>query len=197
MAQSNDRSPRLQAWQGLWPWLVLALIAGVAAWHYRSPDDHRALEFRASFALPSSPIRPRVSTRRTWRYARPDRHLRLVAGDRDRSLGHRSATHGDSVAPGSRLLSAVSMTAFWLVSTPWPTFDGWHGCAWQSMLDAETPVLLRLALGLGAMLLAGVSIWGIWPRPKKHGRAPMERRSGSRDRRIAGRGERIDGAQAF
>ena len=34
---------------------------------------------------------------------------------------------------------ALALAAFWYAANPWPTFDGWHGLAWRTVLDPGTP----------------------------------------------------------
>jgi protein tyrosine phosphatase (PTP) superfamily phosphohydrolase (DUF442 family) len=62
---------------------------------------------------------------------------------------------------------ALSLTACWHAATPGPTFDGWHGLGWRAIADGSAPVLLRLALGVVAIVLASIvarSVRDAWPR---------------------------------
>ncbi|WP_422926433.1 protein tyrosine phosphatase [Singulisphaera sp. PoT] len=51
---------------------------------------------------------------------------------------------------------ALALAGYWHASTPGPTFDGWHGMGWRAVFDSTTPLVEKLALGSGALLLAAV-----------------------------------------
>jgi hypothetical protein len=47
----------------------------------------------------------------------------------------------------------LELAAFWHASTPWPTFDGWHGWGWRVIANSQAPGRVRLAVGALALLL--------------------------------------------
>jgi hypothetical protein len=76
--------------------------------------------------------------------------------------------------------TAISAAAFWYAANPGPTFDGWHGLGWYALADPTSPAWLRVALGLWALALASLVVWGLglsdggW---RLHWQAARDRRS--------------------
>lgn len=53
-------------------------------------------------------------------------------------------------------LMGLCLLGFWLGSAPDPTFDGWHGLAWQSIFRLSTPPATRLILALIGIVILGL-----------------------------------------
>ena len=92
----------------LWPWLLLAVMTLPAVWHVldfpEDLDDEFPAVVRPTLQPPSS---PRLPPGRARRHDRPDRHLRLVAGDRARRSSGlwRTSRAPASLAGGARPLA--------------------------------------------------------------------------------------------
>ena len=150
-------------WRSAWPWLVLALTVAPAIWHV------------AVFPTELDPEFPQVD-RPTFNRMPPPAYRLADPGDTlDRVAIYASAAGlafgliGLARSRGKVALwpasVAASLAALWHASTPGPTFDGWHGLGWRSILDSGTPGLERLAIGLGAAGLAAVVVVNLIRRP--------------------------------
>jgi hypothetical protein len=146
------------------PWLILAAVAGVAAWHLVDFSEARETEF------------PRVV--RPFHNVWPPAAYRLAEpGDTLDRVGLYLASAAASIAlvamarrlqerpAGSLALWPTALVAslalVWQSATPGPAFDGWHGLGWRNMLDPASPIGLRLALGGAAVLLAGAVVFNL------------------------------------
>lgn len=165
-----DDNPSPSRWRRGWPWTLLALIAGMAAWYYFDFEDDVDPEFpkvvRPTFGHRPSPA---------YRLAEPgdtlDRvGIYLTAGAIVVSafswLG--AVRSGRPRRPWLGAL-AVSLAAFWFAANPGPTFDGWHGLGWRALWDSTTPAALRIALGCAALAVVAVAVWAwrgqdLWAR---------------------------------
>ncbi len=156
-----------------WPWFVLAALAGAAAWHV------------VDFADVPDPEFPRLV--RPFFSRRPPAAYRLAEpGDTLDRVGLYCAAAASALAivaiaaragrSGGRDLSlwpsalALGLAATWHASTPGPTFDGWHGLGWRTILDPGAPPANRAALIAAAGALVGVVIGNIrarWPRRRE------------------------------
>jgi len=134
-----------------WPWLILALVAGLAAWHVldfsEAPDPEFPLLVRPHFNR-----RPPAA----YRLAEP--------GDTLDRIGLYASAGVVALAASAIALRfrsylglglwpaalAVGLGASWHASTPGPGFDGWHGLGWREIFDPAAPVGLRVALGVSA-----------------------------------------------
>jgi hypothetical protein len=140
------------------PWLLLAAVAAVAAWHVLDFSEARETEFPGV-------VRPHFNRRppAAYRLAEPGDTL-------DRIGLYLSATVGAIalVAVSTRVRRdpselefwpsalALGLAATWHASTPGPGFDGWHGLGWRVILGPAAPPGLRLSMALAASILIGV-----------------------------------------
>jgi Tyrosine phosphatase family len=140
-----------------WPWGVLALVAGVAAWHAVDFPDEVDAEFPRV-------VRPTFSRRPppAYRLAEPGDTIDRVALYAAAAavvlaaLGRaRARAAGERGGPWISALG-LALGASWHAATPGPAFDGWHGLGWRALADPAAPSALRLALGIGAAGLAGL-----------------------------------------
>jgi hypothetical protein len=152
---------------GVWPWLILALVAAMAVWHAVDFPDDLDSEFPA-VKRPTFSRRPPPA----YRLAEPgdtlDRvSIYLSAGAVVLSLAGLRVGRGKTGLWEPSL--ALSLAALWHATTPGPTFDGWHGMGWREIFDPVAPRALRIALAataLGLLLLAVIpalrrrSEWG-------------------------------------
>ncbi len=151
--------------RAVWPWLVLALVAGVAAWHV------------LDFSEGADPEFPRV-VRPTFNRRPPAAYRLAEPGDTLDRVGLYFAA--GSVALAALALGvrrgrdrglwptalALALAAAWHASTPGPTFDGWHGLGWRVVLDPAAPIGVRLAVGawgLGLVSVAAANLARAWP----------------------------------
>ncbi len=161
MADSDDPSTAAQHLVRFWPWFLLALLAVPPIWlAVRFPDD----------IDPEFPrvVRPNFSSHPppAYRLAEPGDTIDRV-GIYVSSLAFVLAVIGSTRYRPKPWVAAAALAgaAFWYAANPWPTFDGWHGIAWASMLDPATPPGVRLALATGALTLAWMVIHGLGWRP--------------------------------
>jgi protein tyrosine phosphatase (PTP) superfamily phosphohydrolase (DUF442 family) len=157
-----------------WPWVVLAVVAGVAVWHAVDFPDEVDEEF------------PRV-VRPTFSRRPPAAYRLAEPGDTiDRVALYASAAGVVLAAWGlvrdrttGLWVSALGLTlaALWHAATPGPTFDGWHGLGWRALADPSAPAALRWALAIGGMGLVGLVAGpvvatrgsGLWRRGREAG----------------------------
>ncbi len=159
-------------WHAHWHWLALLALVGVAVWHAVDFADTPDADF-------PKVIRPHFNTHppAAYRLAEPgdtlDRIglylasaslvLSLAALGRIGSRRRAGDDDGWNLWPTAL---AVALAATWYAATPGPTFDGWHGLGWRTMLNPAAPVQIRLGLGLAALTLAGIGIINlvrVWP----------------------------------
>ncbi len=142
-----------------WPWLVLAIATIPAVWH-------------ASY-VPTDldPEHPRVA-RSTYSAYPPAAYRLAEPGDTLDRLGLYFAAGGlvlgvvgaiRSVRNDGNLArwpTAIALAAAgtWLAATPYPTFDGWHGLTWASVLDPAAPRSQRIGLAIAGVVLTVVAI---------------------------------------
>ena len=74
-------------------------------------------------------------------------------------VASRKSGRGNALWP---VALGLAVAAGYDASTPWPTFDGWHGLNWRAIGDSATPLTVKLGLGVGALgLLAWTVGWGL------------------------------------
>jgi hypothetical protein len=143
-------------WSGARPWLILAGVAGLAVWHVLDFSEARETDFPAIVRPFFNPWPPAA-----YRLAEP--------GDTLDRLGLYFASAASAVATLAitrRLRAGVDLALWptalilglagaWHASTPGPTFDGWHGLGWRTLLDPGSPTGLRLALAAFALASFG------------------------------------------
>ncbi len=151
-----------------WPWIVLALVFVPAVWHVFDFEHEPDGEF-PNVARPTFSAYPPAA----YRLAEP--------GDTLDRVGLYVSAAGVVFAAGawlSRRLSertnglwpsalVLSLAACWYTANPGPTFDGWHGLGWSSILNAEAPLSLRLVLAVAAVGVIGVIVGNVasyWTR---------------------------------
>ena len=149
-------------WLGwAWPWLLVLLIAAIAVWHaYDFPDD-LDVEFpgvvRPTFSRLAPPAyrlaEPGDTIDRIAIYFSSVACILAVRGFRRDRFNRRTWTAA----------LASSIFAFWYAANPGPTFDGWHGLGWATILDTKTPLVVRCGLSLSALSLGSATIWGLLP----------------------------------
>ncbi len=121
-----------QAWRVGWPWLVLAVMAGIAVWHVLDFSEAAETDFPRIVRPFFNPLPPAA-----YRLAEPgdtlDRiGLYLAAGASAIALialVQRARTKNPVGLWPTAL--ALGLAATWHASTPGPTFDGWHGLGWR------------------------------------------------------------------
>ncbi len=159
---ANSGSPSIgRRLQRNWPWFIVLLIASVAAWHALDFPDDIDVEF-PNVARPTFSAHPPPA----YRLAEPGDTIDRIAiylsclalviaiGGAWRDRQHRRP----------RIAAvAISMAAFWYASNPGPTFDGWHGLSWATLLDQSASITIRVCLAMGAATLLGLVVWGLWP----------------------------------
>ncbi len=179
----TDNAPNTTLRRGfrLSPWLLLGLFVAAAVWHTIDFPEDVDPEYPAV-------VRPTFSRRPppAYRLAEPGDTL-------DRMAIYFSAGSliltliGCAVSRGRTGLwpagVALSAAALWHASTPGPTYDGWHGLGWRAMFDPSASSGLRIALGAGALGLAGVFLrsllaqrthWAeLWGRARGRGMAGL------------------------
>ncbi len=151
-------------WKAWWPWFAVASILIPAAWHVLDFPEDVDGEFPNVVRPTFNPLPPPA-----YRLAEPGDTLDRIGiyisagacllG----AIGLRlSVRDGKGVAlwPAAIVLSLVSL---YYVSTPLPTYDGYHGIGFGSMFDPATPhstkVWIASGLGLAAVLVAANAIW--------------------------------------
>lgn len=150
----TESTPQAARWlrSTLGPWLILALVFGIAVWHALDFPSDLDGEFpkvtRPTFSLMPPPA---------YRLAEPgdtlDRvAIYLSAAAVVLSIGGLWVTRAQRGLWGSSL--ALGAIALWHASTPGPTFDGWHGLGWRVILDPSAPVALR-----GSLAVAWSALW--------------------------------------
>lgn len=154
------------------PWLLLAMMAGIAVWHVTDFSEQPDTEFPRVVRPYFNPLPPSA-----YRLAEP--------GDTLDRIGLYFAAAASAIAlvalvcrwrgphsnePNPRGLwpttLASSIAASWHASTPSPTFDGWHGLGWRTILNPSAPLSTRVALGLLGSILAVVilvNLLKLWP----------------------------------
>ena len=152
-----------------WPWLVLASVAGFAAWHVLDFSEATDTEFAHVVRPFFNPWPPAA-----YRLAEPgdtlDRIGLYLAACASAvafvAIGSRLRRGGRDLALWPSAL-ALSLVGTWHASTPGPGFDGWHGLGWRVVLDPAAPIRLRAALAIWAAALLGVIVADLaraWPR---------------------------------
>lgn len=159
MAGPSDSPPRRRDWRRHDPWLVLALLAVAAVWHAVDFPDDADAEFPRVARPTFSPLPPPA-----YRLAEPGDTIDRVAIYVS-SLAVVLALAGlgsdrDGRRPWLAALG-VAVAAFWYASNPSPTFDGWHGLGWPTLVHPEAPPALRAALAFSAALLVAIVAWGL------------------------------------
>jgi hypothetical protein len=147
--------------------LVLASMAFAAVWHAvdfpEAPDDEFPAVARPTFSRFPPPA---------YRLAEPGDTIDRV-GIYVSSLAIVVAAGGLVGSPGRRgpwaSALGLAVAAFWFEANPGPTFDGWHGLGWRTLLDPHAPNPLKLslaafALGLEAVVVAGLVAPRLGPR---------------------------------
>jgi len=155
MSSINTEPHRRSRFQ-YWHWLVLLVAALPAVWHVVDFPDDTDPEFPMV-------VRPTMSRRPppAYRLAEP--------GDTIDRVAIYFASGATMFALAGRLLErnrprvwpaalALALAAYWHASTPGPTFDGWHGWGWRSIIDPTSPLSLKLGLVLTAAVLAAMMI---------------------------------------
>src|SRR3954468_18381030 len=123
-----------------WPWAILALLAGLAAWYVLDFEEDVDPEFPA-VARPTFGRFPSPASRRAEPGDTLDRvGIYLAAGGMIvasvAALG--AWRRGDPARPWAGAF-AGSLAAFWESANPGPTFDGWHGLGWRAAAVASSP----------------------------------------------------------
>ena len=159
-------------WREWWHWAAMALLAGVAVWHYLDWADAVDLDFPMVVRPHFSPHPPAA-----YRLSEPgdtlDRiGLYLAAAALATSLAamarvaaRRRAGGADSWAlwPAA---AAGAAAGVWHSATPGPAFDGWHGLGWRAILDPSVPSSTRATLALaaaGLAMVAAINLVRAWP----------------------------------
>lgn len=153
----------------LWPWAILALGLSTAAWEFVHFEDEPDGEFPAVLRPTFSPRPPKA-----YRLAEPGDTLDRVglyasAGAAVvAAIGwwqSRRSGRGHALWP---LALALGLTAGWHASTPWPTFDGWHGWNPRAVARPDAPPALRWAvLGVCGACLAWCAAWSLAALPRR------------------------------
>jgi Tyrosine phosphatase family len=157
----------LDGWLREWsirvrPWVILASVAGLAAWHVLDFSEARETDFPKivrPFFNPWPPAAYRLAEpgdtldRLGLYFASAATALALVAI----GLRFRARWSGEPVdfALWPTAL-ALGLAAAWHAATPGPGFDGWHGLGWRAILDPATPMGVRIALGASAVVLSSL-----------------------------------------
>ena len=143
---------------GWWPWAVLALAVVPAAWHVLDFEADVDAEF-PGVARPTFSRRPPAA----YRLAEPgdtiDRlALYLSAGAVVLAVGGWVARRRAESADLWPTAVPLALVALWHAATPGPTFDGWHGLGWRTILDPGAPTGLRVALAATLVVLGSWAI---------------------------------------
>ena len=150
--------PARRPMRRFWPWVLLALMATPAVWHFVDfPGD-------VDGEYPNI-VRPTFSARppSAYRLAEPGDTIDRVALYAS-SVVVALAAAGWIVTRRARLWPAaivVGLAAVWFASTPGPCFDGWHGLGWSAIGDAAAPIALRIGLGIVAALFIAIVVVSI------------------------------------
>ncbi len=160
MGEDSEPSKLRRLLQQAWPWLILSTLVAVAAWHAFDFPDDLDVEF-PKVARPTFSTHPPA----VYRLAEPGDTLDRI-GIYLSSLAIVVSIvgfcRGATRRPWSAAL-AVSIAVFWYSANPARGLDGWHGMGWSTVLDSQTPRLLRIGLLGSAGVLSCVIIWGLWP----------------------------------
>ncbi len=159
-----------------WHWLALLVMSATAVWHAVDFSDTPDSDF-------PKVVRPHFNTHppAAYRLAEPgdtlDRiglyltgaalALSLVGLIRIARSRHYDPMHSWILWPTA---TAISMAGVWYASTPGPSFDGWHGFGWRTILNATAPLFTRLPLLVGASALAAVVVVNLgrsWPERRQ------------------------------
>jgi hypothetical protein len=151
------------------PWLILAAVAGVAAWHVLDFSEAADTEFPGVIRLFFNPRPPAA-----YRLAEPgdtlDR-IGLYLSSAVAAIGlvavltrFRRGRAALALWPSAL---ALGLAATWHASTPGPGFDGWHGLGWRSILDPAAPLALRLSMAMAASILTAVVAANLIPGWRK------------------------------
>ena len=152
----NPDQPR-HRWPRVWPWLLLALMAAPAVWHgFVYPADVDG-EFPRVVRPTFSPHPPP-----SYRLAEPGDTLDRIAIYLS-SMAVVLSLSGLARERRRPWVAALglALAAFWFAANPWPTFDGWHGLAWRTVIDPAAPPFQRLALAVGGLVLLCLILWGV------------------------------------
>lgn len=148
-----DEPARRPIMRRFWPWVVLALMATPAVWHFVDfPDDVDGEYPRVS--RPTFNARPPSA----YRLAEPGDTIDRVALYAS-SIVAALAAAGWIVTRRAKLWPAamvVGLAAAWFASTPGPCYDGWHGLGWPAIVDASAPPALRIGLAIVAVVAVAV-----------------------------------------
>lgn len=162
----------------LGPWLILALIAGLATWHAVDFPDDLDGEYPA-VRRPTFSRRPPPA----YRLAEPGDTIDRVAiytasvAIVVAATGLVARRRRPGLWPSAM---GLSLAAFWYAANPGPTFDGWHGLGWRAIVHPETPTALRSLLITAAIVLTGIvagPLLANWSRRGEFWRLARERRA--------------------
>ncbi len=139
-----------------WPWLVLLALVTPAVWHWLDFPEDLDPEYPAVIR-PTYNLRPPPA----YRLAEPGDTIDRIAIYLS-SICIVVALRGTFRAPGTlwQTALALSLGALWHASTPGPTFDGWHGFGFTTIVTATAPESTRWAIGLATTALFA---YGLWP----------------------------------
>lgn len=172
-----DQPARRPFLRRFWPWVVLALMATPAVWHFVDFPDDVDREY-------PNVLRPTFSARppSAYRLAEPGDTIDRVALYAS-SVVVAMAAAGWIATRRAKLwpaAMAVGLAAVWFASTPGPCYDGWHGLGWQAIGDAAAPAPLRIGLAMAAAVLVAVVVVSI------HGAGLVDSWREARRRGVAG-----------
>ncbi len=148
------------------PWVVLALGACWAVWEFtvfeNEPDGEFPGVARPTFsARPPSAYRlaePGDTIDRIGLYASAAVAVVALIG----WIQSRKAGRGHALWP---VALGIGVAGAWDSSTPWPTFDGWHGLNPRALADPATPATVKAALlGLAVLLATWCLGWSFAAR---------------------------------
>ena len=173
-------------WRRHYHWVALAVMVGVAIWHYvdfgDTPDSDFPTVVRPHFnAHPPAAYRlsePGDTLDRIGLYlAAAALTLGLVGVVRVAARRRAGAADEWSLWPAAAALAAA---ATWYAATPGPAFDGWYGLGWRSIFDARAPWPVRAPLISAAMLLGAIVVANIawaWSRRRTLWEVAVDRRT--------------------
>ncbi len=159
-----------------WHWLALVVMTFAAVWHAVDFSDTPDTDF-------PKVVRPHFNTHppAAYRLAEPgdtlDRvglylagaslALTLVGLARIARSRHDGSSESWLLWPTA---TAIAMAGTWYAATPGPSFDGWHGLGWRTILDSSAPLFTRLPLLVGASALVSVVVVNLarsWPERRQ------------------------------
>ncbi len=151
-----------RAFGAVWPWLAFLSSVGVAVWYLVYFPTEIDPEFPTVERPTFSPWPPPA-----YRIAEPGDtldHVALYLSAWGAGIAGMSWFAAHRRGGGPRLWPtalALSLASAWYAAAPGPTFDGWHGLGWRSVLNPALPIVPKATLLLAGLALTALGWWAV------------------------------------